>query len=443
MTAEPTSDRESGYHPASGTGFLLLALLLAGLEPAWLAIVACGLLLIAFVCAVFENSLQHFSRAQLADDADDEEHLAALDLALLKEDEILFASKLARGLTQMTGVALIAVALAESELASTTAFWLVGLATVLFVIFNLALPYVLGTRRGHVVLLRGLLPYSRVLAPFLPLTIGLQRLVSRMLRAAPPPDPAEEIADELRSVVEEGTREGTIDTTEKEMIEGVMDLKEVDADEIMTPRTEMVCLPIGATVEEAIERSLDRGLSRLPIYRETPDDICGVLYMKDLLPHVGKPDLPTIESLARKPFFIPATKNVSELMQEMRARQTHLAIVLDEYGGTAGIVTFEDILEEIVGEIADEHETSEEADVVRITENAAQVEGRAHIDDLNEALGIDLPESEEYETVGGLLFSRMGRVPTKGEHFDLEMVRFTILEADERRINRVKVTVDR
>ena len=222
-----------------------------------------------------------------------------------------------------------------------------------------------------------------------------------------------------------------------------MDLKEVDADEIMTPRTEMVCLPVDATVEEAIVRSKERGLSRLPIYRETPDEICGVLYMKDLLPHVGKPGVPSIESIARKPFFIPATKNVSELLQEMRANQTHLAIVLDEYGGTAGIVTFEAILEEIVGEIADEHEASEEADVIRIDENAAQVEGRLHIDDLNDALGIDIPESEEYETVGGLLFSRMGRVPAEGEEFDLERVRFTILEADQRRINRVKVTVDR
>ena len=140
---------------------------------------------------------------------------------------------------------------------------------VFFVILNLALPYVLGTRMGHQVLRRGLIPYARVLAPFLPLTIGLQRFVSRMLRTAPLPDPAEEIADELRSVVEEGTREGTIDTAEKAMIEGVMDLKEVDADEIMTPRTEMVSLPVDSTAEEAIEKSMERGLSRLPI-RFTP-----------------------------------------------------------------------------------------------------------------------------------------------------------------------------
>ena len=166
-----------------------------------------------------------------------------------------------------------------------------------------------------------------------------------------------------------------------------------------------------------------------------------MLYLKDLLPYLGKPDLPKIESILRKPFFVPQSKNVGDLLQEMRAKQIHLAVVLDEYGGTAGVVTIEDILEEIVGEIADEHEGTVPSDVVRISEHAATVEGRTHIDDLNRSLDLDVPESEEYETVGGLLFSRMGRVPAAGEHYDLDGVRFTILEADERRINRVKVAV--
>jgi putative hemolysin len=121
----------------------------------------------------------------------------------------------------------------------------------------------------------------------------------------------------------------------------------------------------------------------------------------------------------------------------------HLAIVLDEYGGTAGLVTIEDIIEEIVGEIADEHEGKMAREVTKLSDNAATVEGKMHIDDLNEALDIELPESEEYETVGGLLFTNMGRVPARGEHWERDNVRFTVLDSDERRINRVKVTVRR
>ena len=222
-----------------------------------------------------------------------------------------------------------------------------------------------------------------------------------------------------------------------------MDLREVTADHVMTPRTEMVCLQVGTTAAEAIGAARGRGLSRLPIYRDTPDDIVGVLYIKDLLPLFGKEDVPPVERLARQPFFIPQSMKVGKLLQEMRGRHVHLAIVLDEYGGTAGVVTIEDILEEIVGEIVDEHESEETHDVVKINENVATVEGRAHIDDLNRALDLEVPESDEYETVGGLLFSRIGHVPAAGEHFDLDGVRFTVLEADERRIHRVKVTVQR
>jgi CBS domain containing-hemolysin-like protein len=227
------------------------------------------------------------------------------------------------------------------------------------------------------------------------------------------------------------------------MIEGVIDLRDGTVERIMTPRTEMVCIDADATAEEAIARSLEDGLSRLPVYRGTPDDIIGILYVKDLLRHVGKGAMPPIPQILRPAHFVPPSKNVRELLHEMRAQPAHMAIVLDEYGGTKGLVTIEDILEEIVGEIVDEHEATPPSEVVRISEHAASVDGRTHIDELNRAMDLAVPESEEYDTVGGLLFCHLGRVPNRGESLDLEGIRFTVEDADERRVNRVKVSVER
>ncbi|MHC4549760.1 MAG: hemolysin family protein [Planctomycetota bacterium] len=437
---EPDPGRESGHHPESSSGLFLVALFLTALQPVGLLLVAIGCLVLAFFLALFENALQHHSRVRLTEEANRLDLTAALDQLLLQEEELIFASKIGRGLTQIVAVAMIVVFLVETE---TTGFvlavWAVGGAAV-YLLFNVAAPYFIGKRGGHAILLRGLVPYSRAIALLRPVAALLQNLANRLMRTRPLPSPSEETKDELLSVAEEGAREGTLDASVKEMIEGVMDLSEVSADEVMTPRTDLVCLPVDATVQEAIARAQERGLSRLPVYRGTPDEIVGVLYMKDLLPYLGRGEVPAIEAIVRRPLFVPQSKNAGELLAEMKAGQVHLAIVLDEYGGTAGIVTIEDILEEIVGEIADEHEEAAVREVVPIDQNAATVEGRTHVDDLNKALDLDVPESEEYETVGGLLFTLMGRVPAAGEHYEVNGIRFTILDADERRINRVKVT---
>jgi len=421
---------------------LLPALLTAQSEAAVLCI-AIGCFVLAAIFALFENALQHHSRVRLTEEAKREDMVEAIDDALLQEDEILFATKIGRGLLQIVAVAAVVVLLVQAEVTTWSALgWSFGLAG-LFLLSNVAGPYVLGRKAGHVILLRGLIPYRRLIFVVRPVASLLQRLATKMLRAGANPDPTDEITDEILSKVEEGTREGTLKASEKQMIEGVMDLREVTTEHVMTPRTEMVCLQVESSVSQAIVRAQENGHSRLPVYRDTPDDILGVLYVKDLLPYLGRGEQPPIQGILRRPFFVPQSKNVGVLLREMQAKQVHMAIVLDEYGGTAGVVTIEDILEEIVGEIADEHESRAPHDVVKITDNAATVEGRTHIDDLNDALDLEVPESEEYETVGGLLFTRLGRVPSTGEHYDLQGVRFTVLEADERRINRVKVTVHR
>jgi CBS domain containing-hemolysin-like protein len=414
------------------------------MAPPALFAVAAGCLFLAFWFALFENALQHFARVKLLAEAKRQGKDEALATLLDQEDEIFFASKVGRGLTQLFGVALLVVALVASG--GDNATRTLGLALLLgflFLVINVAAPYVLGERFAEGILLRMLRPYARVITPLVAASGLLQRLTVSILRTTEQEDPTEEITDEILSAVDEGAREGSLEDTEKRMIEGIIDLRDVSADHVMTPRTEMVSLRIDAEVADALARSQERGLSRLPVYRDTPDDIAGVLYMKDLLPYLGKDTTPPVKALLRTPLFVPQTKNVRELLQEMRVHQMHLAIVLDEYGGTAGLVTIEDILEEIVGEIADEHEGAGNVEVLRIADNVATVEGRTHIDDLNDALNTEIPESDEYETVGGLLFTRLGRVPAAGEKCDVDGIHFTVLESDERRIHRVKVTVER
>jgi len=325
---------------------------------------------------------------------------------------------------------------------AAVAWSIVGI--LLFLVLGVAAPYLIARRAGHVVLLRGLSAYRWFVAPLRPFSSALSRLGTKLMANGDTPDRTEELTDEILSAVEEGDREGLIEESERQMIEGVIDLREVAVDHIMTPRTEMISVSVEEPVEVAVALSTEHGISRLPVYRGTPDSIVGVLYVKDLLPFIVSDEPPpSLGKLMRPPFFVPETKNVGELLNEMKARHVHMSVVLDEYGGTAGVATIEDILEEIVGEIQDEHEREDTEDVVAIHEDAATVEGRTHIDDLNEAMRIAIPESEEYETVGGLLFSRLGRVPVVGENLSVDGVNFTVLDADARRVARVKVTVQR
>jgi CBS domain containing-hemolysin-like protein len=433
---------QTGHCPEPALGILLLSLPVA-LGQGGLLLAALGCLLLATIFALFENALQHHSRVRLTEAANAVGKIEAIDAALLEEEELLFRSKIGRGLAMMVAVAMLVVFLVRGGTSGLPlAFWVVlGPGAVL--LLTVAGPYLVGRRAGHLVLLRGLLPYAAATLPLRPAAAVLHALAARVIGRGEEAAPNEEIAEEILSVVEEGTREGALDEREKEMIEGVIDLRDVIAENIMTPRTDLVAIPVGATAREAIDRAGAAGLSRLPVYRETPDDIIGILHLKDLLPHLARGESQEIEKLLRRPFFVPQSKAVGDLLHEMQASHTHMAIVLDEYGGTAGVVTIEDILEEIVGEIEDEHGTDTGNDVVLISENAATVGGRTHVTDLNKALQVAVPESGDYETVGGMLFGLMGRVPAAGEHCDVDGIRFTILEADERRINRVKVSVRR
>lgn len=281
---------------------------------------------------------------------------------------------------------------------------------------------------------------------FLPLAalLGRMRQIHLRLRGhRHHKSPSTTLAEEIDELVSEGQREGIVAEEAREMIESVLNFRDVDVAEVMTPRTDMVMVEDSASLPEAKKLAMEKGYSRLPVFKENRDNVVGVLYVKDLLQPPGADEAHiTVADIMRKPYFVPETKPVGQLLREMRSEKVHIALVLDEYGGTAGLVTIEDILEEIVGEIEDEYDTRALPFLHRIDEHTAELDARVHIDEFNEALGTGIPESDDYETVGGFLFASVGRIPQPGETLRLENIIFKILSADERRIKRLRVEVE-
>lgn len=283
--------------------------------------------------------------------------------------------------------------------------------------------------------------------PILALSQVLEDSIHRMTgRGTSEEDEATELGDEIRTVVDEGQREGVIESDAGQMIHRVIELQHDDVAAIMTPRTDMFCIDVESSLEEARQQLLESGHSRVPVIGESNDDILGLLYAKDMLKTLGSPrsgeSIPVLRDLLREPVYVPVTTQIPALLELMKRKKIHIAMVLDEYGGVAGLVTMEDILEEIVGEIADEfdeHENSEQIQILSPT--TVEVDARVHLDDLNERLHYDLPEDGEFDTVGGFVFSQLGRVPSVGEIVEWKQLRFTVLTADKRTINRLRIDV--
>jgi len=248
--------------------------------------------------------------------------------------------------------------------------------------------------------------------------------------------------EEIRTLVDAGEEEGVIEEEEKEMIYSIFEFGETMAREIMVPRIDIVALEVGTPFGEALDTVIQAGHSRIPVYEETIDNIVGLLYAKDLLAHLrdGGPE-PSLRDLLRPAYFVPETKMVDDLLREMQQRRTHMAIVVDEYGGTAGLVTVEDILEEIVGEIQDEYDV-EEPIFEQIGEREYLLDARMSLDDVNALLGTDLP-TEEADTLGGLIYVTLGRVPSPGDRLEVNGLRIEVLTVTGRRIGKVRGYVEK
>jgi magnesium and cobalt exporter, CNNM family len=244
--------------------------------------------------------------------------------------------------------------------------------------------------------------------------------------------------EEIRVMAEMASDEEAIEEGEKELIHSIFEFGDTLVREVMVPRPDIIAAPIAAGARHVLDLMLRHGYSRIPVYRENIDEIEGIVYAKDLLRHLhaGKPDV-ALNTIMREPYFVPETKKVAELLREMQQRRVHIAIVLDEYGSVAGLATIEDLLEELVGEIADEYDR-EEPQIEPVDEDTYRVNGRLSIDEVNELLDVDLPH-DEWDTVAGLMYGLLGSVPTQGETVRYDHLTFIAEKVQGRRIAKVLI----
>jgi putative hemolysin len=318
-----------------------------------------------------------------------------------------------------------------------------GLLTLFTIVFGELVPKQIGLAHAERVAMTfsGLIEVlGRVFSPLVALLTFVTRQVSRIFRADVTVD--ERISsEELRLIIEQGGEQGILEAEEEQMIHAVIELGEQRVHEVMVPRIAMVTLSAAATFEEAIDTIVEEGHSRIPVYEESVDEIVGILYAKDLLPFLkGSGQRPGLRTLLRTPVFVPESMTVDDLLHELQRRKVHLAVVLDEYGGTAGLVTIEDLIEEIVGEIQDEYDV-EEPMIERISDHEARVDGRAAVDDLQELFDttFGLEDEDEYDTVGGLIYHRIGGVPKPGDEVRVDGLVLTVETTDGRRVGKVLV----
>lgn len=246
-------------------------------------------------------------------------------------------------------------------------------------------------------------------------------------------------ACEIQDLIRVSEDEGVVNEEEGEMIRSIFSLRSTVVREVMVPRIDMACVSVDATVREILETILSCGHSRIPVFENSIDNVIGLLYAKDLLKYWGlSDDLIHIRSIMRSPYFIPETKNLEQLLQEFRDKHVHLAIVIDEYGGTSGLITIEDLLEQIVGDIQDEHDREEALFTVN-DDGSVTADARMPIEELEELFQVEI-ERDKFDTVGGLIFHLTGKISASGEIVENDQLSITILDSDERKIKLVCIT---
>ncbi len=244
--------------------------------------------------------------------------------------------------------------------------------------------------------------------------------------------------DELKQVIDAGSRSGAIDKTEHELIKSILEFSDITAKEIMVPRTDIVALDISMPREQIINKVVEEGYSRLPVYRDTLDNIIGIIYSKDLLSLMEHRDIIILQDIIRPAYFVPETKKISQLLREFQQNKVHMGIVLDEFGGTEGLVTIEDIIEEIVGEILDEYDEVHK-EYESTSDGSVIIDGSMSISDFNEKFRQKIPESTDYETVAGYLQKITGRVPELNEEIRTNSFTFKIISKSARRLKQIRV----
>lgn len=289
-------------------------------------------------------------------------------------------------------------------------------------------------------------PVVRIAAPAVRCLGAVGAFLGRLFSRAQPGADAGSAQDELRLVVEEAHREGRLEGVARDMIAGVIDLKEARVSQIMTSRTAMITIPLDAPWADVLRIAADSAHTRLPVWDSSPDDVIGILHTRELLTQLmaapaagGQPVAHDLRPLLRPPWFVPESMSVQKLLRDFQRTHTHMAIVTDEFGGVSGLVTIEDALEEIVGEIVDEHDEALTDGIRMVSPDVCEAKAQVRIAELNEKMGLALPEEADFETVGGFVFHQCGRIPEVGRRIESHGVALEVLAATGRRIDLVRI----
>jgi putative hemolysin len=419
----------------------------------WVQAAAVALLVfVALVGSFACEALRSFSRSRLDEACRRLKHPERFAIILKRSTDGLIAWRV---LTLLAIAALAAIAgdrfAADLSHLNTFRDWLAVvtepiLLAAVFTMGLFVLPWSLARVTGERFLARSWPAIALGIDGLRLLVAAIRRIDTFMHRLWGLKEPAGHTNDsflrEVESVVDLGQREGILAPQARRMIERVISAQQEDVAAVMTPRTEMECVPATASLEEARQILVASGHSRMPVIGASPDDIVGILYAKELLRHLssenGAPSL-TLKDVVREPFYVPETIGIDKLLESMKRRGVHIAIVIDEYSGVAGLVTMEDVLEEIVGEIVDEYDTADDTGIRQVGPNAVDVEPWVRIDDLDEQFKFDLPDDEDYDTVGGFVYAQLGRIPKRRETVNWKQLRVTVLDADKRRILKLRV----
>ena len=331
--------------------------------------------------------------------------------------------------------------------------WLIQLALLIVVLFfggfflvvlGRLVPRKLGSHKPEKIaftVVRPALFFHYLLSPFYAVTSGAAGLLVRLFGVDPNREPAQVTEEEIRMMVDVGNEKGVIEESDREMINNIFEFDDRTAGEVMTHRTDIVAVPDDAKVGDIVDLAQEEGFSRIPVYHEDIDNITGIIYVKDLLCLVGRDASRefTLQDFVREVLYVPESNRCKELFREFTEKKAHVAVVVDEYGGTSGLVTMEDLLESIVGNIQDEYDNEEE-EFQKVDETTFTIDGAADLEDVSKLLGIDLPETDDYDTLGGLITDRLGRIPSEGEHpvVVVQNVEFTVELVEDRRVVKVR-----
>ena len=413
---------------------------------AWLLVVLVVALIVASLAATAETALTSVSRVRLRARREQGDSRAALIERLHANPGGYLSTVLVLNTLALVLASSAATLLAQDHLGASTAFWAsLALALVVLLVCEIG-PKAYALQHNETVANLLAPPVAAVTTVLRPLVVTLTATSSLLTRILPgeggrrTPFLTEE---ELKALVAASTDEGVVEEEEREMIQGVLEMTDKTAREVMVPRVQVVALASDATLEEAVELVLEMGHSRIPVYNETIDNVVGILYAKDLLKVWRQDPTMTVAALARPATFVPEAKRLGDLLQEMQRAKVHMAVVVDEYGGTAGVVTIEDLLEEIVGPIRDEYDLLEREEIQVISPTEALLSGSTSLDDVNDVLHLKL-SGEDFDSIGGLVYSLLGRIPAVGDEVHAGSGVVLRVEGVERQaITSVRLLMDR